>query len=357
MANLKISQLTTYTGTSADLRWFVMNNEGETETFKFSGYTSPLKESDGLNSFVNIYDTSSKTAGDYQCIVGGYNNQIQSTQIRDVIFGGYDNVITTRSQGYGGTIIGGSQNILYGTTDATGNYGASIFGSQACENNGYFGSIIGAIRGYVAVNNNHSNIVGGDTNKILNNNQHSFIGGGFTNQINADCQKSIILGGRNNTINNQFGIIAGGGQNTAGYISAVLAGFNNNAQNQATIIGGETNTASSAYGGMFGGTGNAVSSGAYSAIYNSQNSTINSSGTRNALLSTNNSTITGSQQNAVMIGTSGRTATTDYATFVENLVIFNYSALNFADDTAAAAGGVVLGQVYHNAGALRIRIV
>jgi hypothetical protein len=39
------------------------------------------------------------------------------------------------------------------------------------------------------------------------------------------------------------------------------------------------------------------------------------------------------------------------------LVVFNYSNLNYADDTAAAAGGVVLGQVYHNAGALRIRIV
>jgi hypothetical protein len=44
------------------------------------------------------------------------------------------------------------------------------------------------------------------------------------------------------------------------------------------------------------------------------------------------------------------------STFVENLVVFNYAALDFADDTAAAAGGVVLGQVYHNLGALRIRI-
>jgi hypothetical protein len=357
MANLKISQLTTYTGTSADLRWFVMNNATESETFKFSGYTSPLKESDGLDSFVNVYDTSSDTAGDNQSIVGGFNNTILETGPRVSIFGGYDNTITNKGKGYGSVIVGGGGNTINGPTDGTGNFGGSIFGSTTCENNGYFGSIVGAIRAYIGVTNNHSNIVGGDTNQILNDNSHSFIGGGLSNTIQVSCQKSIILGGRNNTINNQFGIIAGGGQNTAGYISAVLAGFNNNAQNQTTIIGGETNTASGAYGGVFGGTGNAVSSGAYSAIYNSQNSTINSSGTRNALLSTNNSTITGSQQNAVMIGTSGRTATTDYATFVENLVIFNYSALNFADDTAAAAGGVVLGQVYHNAGALRIRIV
>ena len=58
-----------------------------------------------------------------------------------------------------------------------------------------------------------------------------------------------------------------------------------------------------------------------------------------------------------MLGTSGRTATTDSATFVENLVVFNYAALNFVDDTAAAAGGVVLGQVYHTGGVLKIRIV
>jgi hypothetical protein len=32
-------------------------------------------------------------------------------------------------------------------------------------------------------------------------------------------------------------------------------------------------------------------------------------------------------------------------------------ASNFADDTAAAAGGIPLGGMYHNAGAIRIRIV
>jgi len=57
-----------------------------------------------------------------------------------------------------------------------------------------------------------------------------------------------------------------------------------------------------------------------------------------------------------MLATSGRTATVSDATFVENLVVFNYAGLNFADDTAAAAGGVVLGQIYHNNGAMRIRI-
>jgi hypothetical protein len=67
--------------------------------------------------------------------------------------------------------------------------------------------------------------------------------------------------------------------------------------------------------------------------------------------------ITGTTSGATMLSCNSRAATRNDATFVENLVIFNYSNLNYADDTAAAAGGVVLGQVYHNAGALRIRVV
>jgi len=38
------------------------------------------------------------------------------------------------------------------------------------------------------------------------------------------------------------------------------------------------------------------------------------------------------------------------------LIISGYSVLNFPDDPSAATGGVPLGGVYHNAGALRIRI-
>jgi hypothetical protein len=36
--------------------------------------------------------------------------------------------------------------------------------------------------------------------------------------------------------------------------------------------------------------------------------------------------------------------------------ISDYSALNFTDDTGASAGGVPTGGIYHNAGAVRIRL-
>ena len=38
------------------------------------------------------------------------------------------------------------------------------------------------------------------------------------------------------------------------------------------------------------------------------------------------------------------------------LIISGYSVLNFSSDASAATGGVPLGGVYHNSGALRIRI-
>jgi hypothetical protein len=263
MANLKISQLTTYTGTVADQRWFVMNNQGETATFKFSGYTSPLKNAYSQYSFQNVYDETQKVNGDYQCIVGGFNNEIQNTDPRECIIGGYDNLITTKSQGYGSVIVGGAQNIIGGPSVGTANFSAGIYTSQACENNGYWTGMLGAIRAKIYnTNTDFSNIIGGDGNIINNGGKWSNIFGGFQNTLSST---------------------------------------------QSAIIGG------------------------------------------------NNNTSTGSNQ--IMLGTVSRTASMNNGTFVENLVVFNYASLNFADDTAAAAGGVVLGQVYHNAGALRIRIV
>jgi hypothetical protein len=44
------------------------------------------------------------------------------------------------------------------------------------------------------------------------------------------------------------------------------------------------------------------------------------------------------------------------STTTNRLALVDYANLNFADDTAAATGGVPLGGIYHNAGALRIRI-
>jgi hypothetical protein len=58
---------------------------------------------------------------------------------------------------------------------------------------------------------------------------------------------------------------------------------------------------------------------------------------------------------AVAIGNSVTASTADTVT-IKRLQMLDYASLNYADDTAAAAGGVPLGGVYHTSGALKIRI-
>jgi len=58
---------------------------------------------------------------------------------------------------------------------------------------------------------------------------------------------------------------------------------------------------------------------------------------------------------AVALG-AGAVAETENTVTVKLLQIANYSTMNYADDAAAATGGIPLGGVYHTSGALKIRI-
>lgn len=60
--------------------------------------------------------------------------------------------------------------------------------------------------------------------------------------------------------------------------------------------------------------------------------------------------------NAVALGADITAATANTVT-IKRLQMLDHASLNFVDDAAAATGGIPLGGVYHNAGALRIRIV
>ena len=195
-------------------------------------------------------------------------------------------------------IIGGGSNTGGGSSDSAANYGGSIIGSNGCENNAYYSAIVAAY----APSGAFSVIKRGvDSNNGI---AGAFIGGGYGGEISRLGLQSSILGGHTNRVQ----------------------------QANSSIIGGHNNSILDAGGGYGSAYKNSV-------IIGGQNNTINQ------------------KDNVAMLACSGRTATISGATFVENLVIFNYSNLNYADDTAAAAGGVVLGQVYHNAGALRVRIV
>jgi len=289
MANLKISQLTTFTG-QTEPRWFVMNDITETTTYKFSGFTSPFKQdlTQGLFSTFGtpaVYTASANYSigigsgvdidGDYAVVIGNGATTTTGAESRCVAIG---NGATSAS--FLATAVGHA-------TVASGNY-SSCFGHDA-QASGQYATCIGA-------------------------------------QTRANGTQSVALG------NFAFSFAD----------DAIAIGQNVTSNNANNITIGNTLT---------------NSGGAYSDLFGGASNTITSSGQYNSILNGNGNTISGTTSGSTMVSTKSRVADQNDCLFVENLKLFNYASLNFADDTAAAAGGVVLGQVYHNAGALRIRIV
>jgi hypothetical protein len=156
--------------------------------------------------------------------------------------------------------------------------------------------------------------------------QEAGVFGSYATAINyqskAYANRSVAVGYKCETHSN--GCIAMGDEaRSEGNGAVAIGGVSTEVVGDYSVnIGGFSNTLNSNYSTILGGSGNTITSSAHTA----------------------------------MIGCIDRTATTSGATFVENLVIFNYANLDFADDAAAATGGVVLGQVYHTSGALKIRI-
>ena len=68
-----------------------------------------------------------------------------------------------------------------------------------------------------------------------------------------------------------------------------------------------------------------------------------------------NAAVVTDDNGAVALG-AGVTASTANTVTIKKLQMLDYASLSFADDTAAAAGGIPLGGVYHTSGALKIRI-
>ena len=342
MANTKIRQLPSWTGTAADLRWFVMNNSGESETFKFSGWTSQLIPGNGADSFVTLGVPRTHAANDYMLVLGNHSGTTASAGANSAVLGGRNNKTTNQF----GVVAGGLNN--------TAGYICGVFGGNGGNADGNTAIIIGG------ENNTCSNVAwGGIFNGIQNymsggNDVGNGIIGGYLNRfVFNGVYASHIFGGREN----RWHHFDGRAVDTRFSYGAIVAGYANRIEGNGTDTSGAHafpiilgSKQSKIFGEESDDTGTTGAT-----IINSFSSSIKDS-YLSAHFETESSTING-RTRAVMIGTSGRTATTDNATFVENLVVFNYANLNFADDTAAAAGGVVLGQVYHNAGALRVRIV
>jgi hypothetical protein len=276
------------------------------------------KAGDATNSIVpTSYPSASGTTS-----ATTYSRSITLTNTIEIVPDGYTNTIN-RSKLNGGSIVMGANNTITG--GAADNY---FNGGQL---------VVGVHNAITNVNYGRSSAIFGAFNSISG--QYGFIQGdnGAINQ-----SYSMLVAQNNKQINGNNYNMAGGGY-----------GGSINTSDSCFLFGDASSITNSSYARHFGSNGN-ITTSTHAAILNGSGHNITSSPNSSIIGGTGN-TIT-SRANAVMVGCSNRTATTSGATFVENLVVFNYTALDYADDTAAAAGGVVLGQVYHNAGALRIRI-
>jgi len=371
--------------------------------------------STAFNSIINGYNNSiglnGARASNTSQIIGGYGNNIINNGSNTTILGSttsqtdgaasnmliinssngsmdgsaFSNIISSsacalRSNGYSGiynssnsnipgyspyySIIMGSSNSNIGQNypDGGGNY-KGMYNVEDCNvyGTGHHHAIFNGKTNTINSTGAYNTIINGEQNSILGSAFASIVGG-FLNQVSGTTNYSGIFQGKSNLNQGNYSVILGGEfnqiKNTATEYSSIVGAYSSTTEGDYShIFGGVQNEIFSGQAVIVGGRENYIGAGSdNSEMLGCRNSVISGSSVDVAMVNTISSNSNGYDRIS-MISTSGRTATTNDATFVENLVVFNYSNLNYADDTAAAAGGVVLGQVYHNAGALRIRIV
>lgn len=301
MANTKISQLPPYTGSAADLRWFVMNNSGETETFKYSGYSSPYVWNNSTSGITEV-------------------NITKSTQIN------------TR----GGT-----------NTETADSYGNFVVGNSNTVGNS-------SKRQFIFGDGNTATVgvgVGFDTG--------AFIFGQGNSSTSAAARFCTIFGVFS-TVNGSNSACFGDGNNVDGIVSFAM-GKGLTVSSSNSFASGESNALTAGNYQYSFGEDNDITTSSFSGIFGGLKNRITGSGNRNVILGSSASTIN-NLSDVVILGLNGFSATTSATTYVDNLqvlnkiVLINFVSLDFANDAAADAGGVPLGGIYHHNGSVKVRI-
>jgi hypothetical protein len=180
---------------------------------------------------------------------------------------------------------------------------------------------------------------------------------GFSNTISGGAKSAIVLGGSNSlNTNGGQGIILGSSNNISGTQSndsgyilgnnvTITTDSSGNLQN-AFGIGANLDLQN---GQMVLGYRNVSSGLSYPPVNYNQGL-----GETKFVLSVG--TQTGTNSNALIITEGGVNRGTSSVAQVPRIVMPTVVGFNFADDTAAATGGIPIGGLYHNAGALRIRL-
>lgn len=340
MANITIPNLPQVTGTT-DLDILVITDSGETTTSKITkadflaGIGGNLVEGSGTDSYTtpgdesNVTGTAAILLGSYgDSSVGGIYNTSLSVRgstnngTRSLVLGGFNNDIPTANDciilnGQNNKIDGASSSIIAGGNNNTlESYLGGMYTSLSCKNEASISSLIACDN--TDMLQGRFSFAAGDTDTFV-----------FNDYESNDTTHLLSLGNDTTAIRLNS--------------SAVNSG--------ATMMIGSMNS-------WIGKTVSTTADIKRSAIIGSLDSHISSSGGTHSgsfIIASTNTDID-NKNRVVAINVDGYTADTENVVVVPQLVMTEYSSLNFADDTAAAAGGVVLGGLYHNAGALRVRI-
>ena len=178
-----------------------------------------------------------------------------------------------------------------------------------------------------------------------------FIAGGTGNEIGSlggsGYDNNVIIGGLNNSLpRGKEMTIIGGDSNR------LYAGGSN--ATDSVVIGGNGSDDDGWKSASIASTTGRNDGRLNSVILGGVSNIITNAGDQSATVGGSSNTIT--HDRTVILGGSSLSSLQNDEAVMPNVRITNYSSLNFTDDTAAAAGGVQLGQLYHNAGAVRVRI-
>ncbi len=394
-------------------------NEVITGSFSVSGSISQVGVGGPGNIFIGDEPSTNMTSeAQYNVIIGQDAGILNSSGSLNVFIGksagllnqiGNSNVMIG---GYAGYNTKNSQNLYIGESAGFNNImGTSnvFIGHQSGYSNKVSNNtFIGYQAGFDNTSGSENTFVGrgsGENNTTADNN--SFFGynsgrdnsvgenntflGNFAGQTNTSGSYNTFVGssaGQNHktAVYNTFvGMNAGlntgvGNENT---FIGFQAGNNNLSGSQCTLIGANANGLSTfsnyvtavGYGAAYGVlTGsNSVYLGNAAGRYLSDGMTNVTSNTNSVFIGTDSKSNLNAQDNQIVIGYNAVSNGTNTVTIGNNDITDTYvkgtlrastailaqvsASYNFADDTAAAGGGVPLGGLYHTSGSIKIRLV
>ena len=316
------------------------------------GYQAGYNNKVNLNTFIGWQSGFANSSGSGNTFVGERSGESNTIGNNNSFFGGSSGRDTI--VGSNNTFIG--QNA--GQQNTSGSF-STFVGSQAGSytTTGNNNTFVGASAGILNTTG-YSNAFFGD-NSGLNNTtayENTFVGSfsGYENRTGAQNTFVGTSAGQNTRIGNDNTYIGhrAGNSNVSGSNNTFVglnAGFNITSGSDNTFFGKNT--------GYYISDGSSAVSGSNRSVFIGTNVKSNGHNQTNQIVIGYDAVGNGS--NTVTIGNNDITDTYVKGVLRASTAILAQvsSSYNFADDTAAQAGGVPLGGLYHTSGTIKIRLV